>query len=113
MLLPPGRFGHLVMLATGVEGNQTSQYVKVTYTDGTYSVFVRNFSDWFTPQLYPDEYEAVTMPYRDMADGGRDSRGNFYLYAHLFPLDNTKTVEHLTLTDNRDVVVLAVTLTPQ
>jgi hypothetical protein len=113
MLLPPGQFGHLVMLATGVEGNQTSQYVKVHYTDGTYSVFELNFSDWFTPQFYPDEYEAVTMPYRDTAGGGQDSRGNFYLYEHFFPLDNTKTVESLTLTKNRDVVILAATLTEQ
>jgi hypothetical protein len=111
ILLPAGQFGTLAMLATGVEGNQTDQVIRVTYTDGTVSEFVRNFSDWFTPQNYLDEYEAVTMPYRDMSDGGLDSRGNFYLYAHFFTLDSTKTVASFTLPENRDVVVLAVTLT--
>lgn len=108
--LPVGQFGGMVMLATGVEGNQTEQIVKVTYTDGTFQEFERNFSDWFTPQNYTDEYEAVTMPYRAMADGGLDDRGNFYLYAHYFPLNSAKTVESLTFSDNRDVVLLAVTL---
>lgn len=111
IMLPAGQFGHLAMLATGVEGNQTAQIVKVTYTDGTSSVFARNFSDWFTPQNYPGEYEAVTMPYRAMASGGTDARGNFYLYAHLFPLNTSKTVASFTLPNNRDLVVLAVTLT--
>jgi hypothetical protein len=111
--LPAGQFGHLVMLATGVEGNQTAQIVKVTYTDGTTSDFALNFSDWFSPQSYPDEYEGVTMPYRAMADGGLDARGNFYLYAHLLRLDSSKTVEAITLPDNRHVVVLAVTLTAE
>jgi hypothetical protein len=50
------------------------------------------------------------MPYRCMADGGLDSRGNFYLYAHFFPLDSSQTVQSLTLNANRDVVILAVTL---
>jgi hypothetical protein len=110
ILLPHSHFTQLAMLATGVEGNQTAQIIKVTYTDGTTAEFVRNFSDWFTPQNYLDEYEAVTMPYRDMSDGGLDSRGNFYLYAHYFDLDSSKTVESFTLPDNRDLVVLAVTL---
>jgi len=110
IMLPAGQFSSMAMLATGVEGNQTGQIVKVNYADGTASELALNFSDWFTPQSYPDEYEAVTMPYRCMADGGLDSRGNFYLYAHFFPLDSSKTVQSLTLNANRDVVILAVTL---
>jgi hypothetical protein len=113
ILLPAGQFTGMLMLATGVEGNQTAQIVKVTYADGTNQEFERSFSDWFTPQNYPDEYEAVTMPYRAMADGGLDSRGNFYLYAHYFALNSAKIVESLTISDNRDVVILAVTLLGQ
>ena len=110
ILLPLGEFSGMLMLATGVEGNQTGQLVKVEYTDGTNQLFERSFSDWFTPQNYPEERETVTMPYRVMADGGLDDRGNFYLYAHYFPLDSSRIVGSFSISDNRDVVILAVTL---
>lgn len=110
ILLPMGRFRRMAILATGVEGNQTAQILKVTYTDGTSQKFALNCSDWFTPQSYPDEYEAVTMPYRVFEAGTLDARGNFYLYAHFVVLDGAKFVETLTLPVNRDLVLLGVTL---
>lgn len=111
IMLPAGQFGKMLILGNGVEGNQMHQLITVTYTDGTSSRFERNFSDWFTPQDYPGEHKAVTMSYRDEASGGLDNRGNFYLYCYPFLLDSTKTVESLTLPNNRDLVMLAVTLT--
>jgi hypothetical protein len=108
--LPTGNFSSLVLLGNGVDGNQTSQVMTVTYTDRTSSQFTQSFSDWFTPQNYPGEHEAVAMPYRDVCNGTEDNR-TFNLYAYSFGLDNSKTVQSLTLPDNRDVVVLAVTLT--
>ena len=107
--LPTGHFASLHMLATGVEGDQTSQPISVTYTDGTSSTFIQNFSDWYTPQNYPREVEAVAMAYRDVFDGSQDDR-TFNLYGYRFKLNCTKKIQSLTLPNNRDVVVLAVTL---
>ncbi|HUA14333.1 MAG TPA: protease pro-enzyme activation domain-containing protein [Verrucomicrobiae bacterium] len=115
--LPAGIYTTLQMLATGIEGNQTSQTVAVTYTDNTTSTFTQSFSDWcsalngngcVSTGSNPGEAVAVAMPYRDSA-GGPDNRV-FYLYHYSFALNTNKTVKSLTLPNNRDVVVLAVTL---
>jgi hypothetical protein len=107
--LPQGKFSGLTLLGTGVEGNQTSQTFTVTYTDGTTSQFVQSFSDWFTPQKYPGELEAVAMAYRNFDNGTKDQR-TFNLYAHQFVLNLAKTVQSITLPSNPDVLVLAATL---
>ncbi|HXW89898.1 MAG TPA: S53 family peptidase [Terriglobales bacterium] len=107
--LPQGQYFGLVLLGTGVEGSQTSQTIIVHYSDGTRSQFVQSFSDWFFPQNFPGEFEAVAMSHRNFADGSEDNR-IFNLYAYEFGLDSTKTVESITLPNNRDVVILAATL---
>jgi subtilase family serine protease len=107
--LPAGQFPRLVLLATGVQGNQTGQTLTVAYTDGTSTQFVQSFSDWFTPQNFPGETDAVVMPYRDFADGSQDNRP-FSLYAYVFRLNANKTVKSITLPNNPDVLVLAATL---
>lgn len=107
--LPAGHFPRLVLLATGVQGNQTGQKVTVTYTDGTSTQFLQSFSDWFTPQNFPGEVDAVVMPYRNFADGSQDQRP-FSLYAYVFRLNSSKTVKCITLPNNPDVLLLAATL---
>jgi hypothetical protein len=109
--LPAGQFSGMTLLASGVGGNQTSQKLIVKYTDGTSTSFVRNFSDWFAPQKYANESEAVAMAYRNFDDGTKDQR-TFNLYAYRLVLKSTKTVESITLPNNPSVVVLAATLTP-
>jgi len=115
--LPGGYYTNLEMLATGIEGNQASQTVTVTYTDSTSSTFTQSFSDWcsalngngcVSTGSNPGESVAVAMPYRDTA-GGPDNRV-FYLYHYSFALNTNKSVQSLTLPNNRDVVVLAATL---
>jgi hypothetical protein len=109
--LPSGQFAGLMLLATGVEGDQTSQTLTVTYTDGTTSQFTQSFSDWFTPQKYHGESEGVAMAYRNFDNGTKDNR-TFNLYAYRFVLNSTKTVQTLTLPNNAHVLVLAATLLP-
>jgi hypothetical protein len=109
--LPAGSYVALNMLATGVEGNQVNQTFVVTYSDGTTSTFTQSLSDWFTPQNYAGETEVLQMPYRIYADGSLDNRP-FYLYGYSFALNSAKTVQSLTLPNNRDVVVLAVDVVP-
>jgi hypothetical protein len=111
LALPSGQFSDLVLLATGVNGNQAGETLIVHYTDGTSTQVVQSFSDWFTPQKFVREYEAVAMAYRNLADGTKDKR-TFNLYAYLFPLNRTKVVQSITLPDDANVVILAATLLP-
>jgi hypothetical protein len=109
--LAAGQFTSLILLATGVEGNQMAQTVTVTYTDGTSTKFTQSFSDWFTPQKYSGELEGVAMAYRNFDNGTKDKR-TFSLYAYRFALNSTKTVESVTLPNDAHVAVLAATLVP-
>jgi hypothetical protein len=87
--LAPGQFSSISLLATGVNGSQVAQVFKVTYTDGTSSIFTQNLSDWFTPQAFSGETKAMTMLYRDNGQGQRDNR-TFYLYEYKFVLNATR-----------------------
>jgi hypothetical protein len=107
--LPAGQFSTLTLLATGIEGNQTSEAITVNYTDGTSSHFVQSFSDWFTPQQFPGESEGVAMAYRNFDNGTKDKR-TFNLYAYRFALKVTKVVQSITLPNDPDVLLLAATL---
>jgi hypothetical protein len=107
--LPAGQFTSLMLLGTGVNGAELLQVFSVHYTDGTTSTFTQSLSDWFTPQYFPGETIAMTLPYRDNGAGQRDNR-TFYLYEYVFPLIASKTVASVTLPDDRNVVVLAATL---
>ncbi|WP_266159813.1 hypothetical protein [Dyella silvatica] len=109
--LPAGKFSSLQMLATSVNGSQTSQAFTVTYTDGSKSSFSQGISDWFTPQSYGGELEAAKMAYRDGSGGSPDNR-TFYLYNYTFALDRGKTIQSIQLPNNAKVQVLAFTLAP-
>jgi len=109
--LPSGQFSSLRMLAAGVNGNQTSQSFVVHFSDGTSSTFTQSLSDWFTPQSFAGESTAVSMPHRDNSDGTTDNR-TFLLYGYSFSLNNAKTVNSITLPNNANVEVLAITLIP-
>jgi hypothetical protein len=114
--LPAGAYTTLNLLATGIEGNQASKTVTVTYADSTTSQFTQSFSDWCSALNNgcsstgnnSGESVAVAMPYRDSA-GGPDNRV-FYLYGYSFPLETNKVVQSVTLPTTRDVVVLAATV---
>ena len=116
--LPAGSYATLQLLATGIEGNQASKTVTVTYTDSTTSQFTQSFSDWcsalngggcVSTGSNSGESLAVAMPYRDSA-AGPDNRV-FYLYGYSFALNAGKTVQSMTLPNTRDVIVLAASLT--
>jgi len=108
--LPAGQFSTLQLLATAINGNQTSQTFVITYADGTTSSFQQSMSDWFTPQNYAGESKAVTMAHRDTGSGAKDNR-TFLLYGYSLNLNATKQVSSITLPNNRNVVVVAMSLT--
>ena len=107
--LPSGKFGALNILAAAVNGDQTNQRFTVHYSDGSTQSFVQSLSDWYTPGTFPGETIAATTAYRDGAGGG-SGQGPFYMYTYSFALNSNKTVSSLTLPDNPDVVILAMTL---
>jgi hypothetical protein len=109
--LPAGNFSALSLLAAGVNGNQRNQVFTVNYSDGSSSSFTQSLSDWYSPQNYPGESKVLTMPYR-IAPKGASQNLTFYLYGYSFPLNPGKTPVSLTLPKNRNVVVLAIDLTP-
>jgi uncharacterized membrane protein len=107
--LPAGNFTALSLLATGVNGSQSGQTFLVTYTDGTTASFTQSLSDWCASQNYPGELQSVPMSYRDNSTGTVDVR-TLYLYGYSFTLNGAKTVKSIALPQNRNVVVMAITL---
>jgi predicted alpha-1,6-mannanase (GH76 family) len=108
--LPAGQYTTLLLLGTGVNGDQASQTVKVNYSDGTSSTFTQTFSNWLNAsQSVAGQSIALTMAYRNKSTGVKDSRA-FNLYGYSFTLTSTKTVSSLVLPATNSVVVLAATL---
>jgi hypothetical protein len=97
------------MLATAVNGRQVGQTFTISYTDGSSQSFTQSLSDWCTPQYFAGESQAVAMTYRDDSDGTRDTR-TLELYGYSFSLASGKTVKAITLPNNRNVVVLSMSL---
>ena len=113
--LPNVQSNALQMLGTAVNGSQTSQTILVTYTDNTTQTFTQTFDDWTTGPCTssnvctPGESVAVTMPYNDDEFVYPRNDGIFYLYGYSFAVNSGKTLKSVTLPNNRNVVVLAVT----
>ena len=108
--LPQNHYASLSFLGTAVYGNQLNQTFVVHYTDGTTQTFNQNISDWYVPQGYAGEANALTVPYIDYASGARDTRA-FHLYGYRFALNATKTVQSVTLPNNPMVQLLGIDLT--
>jgi len=68
-------------------------------------------SDWYEPASYAGESQAMTMAYRVTVSGATEN-GPFYLYGYSFAINNSKTLKSIRLPSNRDVVVLAIDVTP-
>jgi hypothetical protein len=109
--LPSGQFSTLKMLATGVNGAQTSQVFTVTYSDNSTATFKQSLSDWHTSAGYTGESIAYAMDYRDTYSGSKNT-ATFNLYGYAFAINNAKIVKSITLPSNSDVVVSALTLAP-
>ena len=110
--LPQGNYNALQLLGTGINGDQAGQVLTVTYTDGSTTKFSQSFSDWFTPGPNVNEGEAVAMAYRNTSNGTAQQL-QFNLYGYTLELNASKTVKSVTLPDNRNLILLAATLSSQ
>jgi len=115
--LPSVKSDTLEILGTGANGAQASQSIMVTYSDNSTKTFTQTFDDWSTgPVCTPanvctaGESVAVAMPYNDTQYVYPRNDSMYYLYGYSFALDSSKTLKSVTLPDNSNVVVLAVTL---
>jgi hypothetical protein len=109
--LPVGQYVSINLLATGTNGNQLNQSFVVTYSDGTTQSFTQSLSDWFNPAGNAGESVVISMPYAITGNGGTET-GPCYVYGYSFALNSSKSAVSLTLPSNRNVLVLAVDLTP-
>ena len=107
--LPAGRFNSLHILAAGVNGNQLAQTFTVTYTDSSTATFTQSFSDWANPQSYSGEVPVVSMRYRNTSGGGSQAT-IVSIDGYVFALDQTKTVQSITLPVNANLVLLSMML---
>jgi hypothetical protein len=108
--LPAGQFSTLLLLGTGVNGDQASQTVKVNYSDGTSSTFTQTFSNWLNAsQNVAGQAIALTTAYRNKSTGVKDNRA-FNLYGYSLALDKTRVVSSLVLPATNNVSILAATL---
>jgi len=101
----------LSLLATAVNGAQTSQTFLINYTDGSSDTFSRSLSDWYVFADYSGESIARSMAYRDTSSGGKDNR-TFNLYGYTLATNDSKTIESITLPNDSDVKVLAIQFLP-
>jgi hypothetical protein len=105
-----GQYSQLFLLGAGVNGNQTNQYVVAYYTDGSWTAFTQNFSDWAFPQKYAGETEVAATANRIGANGTVYTTP-VNVYGYTFNLAPGKTLKGVLLPYNRNVVFLGMGLT--
>ncbi len=107
--LPQGNFAKMSLIGAATTTGQTAQPFTITYTDGTTSTVNISLSSWTQSAGYPGESIVSTTPYRNTGGGGR-TIGNTYLYGYQITLDSTKVVQSVTLPNNRNIVIVAMSL---
>ncbi len=107
--LTQGNYTSLKFLATAVNGNRTNQTFVVRYTDGTSTTFTQGISDWASTNTLAGESVAVTMKYRNRSNGTKQN-GTYRLYGYSFAVNPSKTLQSITLPNNGNVNLFAITL---
>jgi hypothetical protein len=106
-------YSTLVMLGTAVNGHHAGQ-VTATYTTGAPDVFGQTFSDWCS--FGGNQYESVAVSgVKRINSDGTLNGANCNLYAYTYPLDVTRILQGITLTDEDGsgaMFGLAITLKP-
>jgi hypothetical protein len=106
-------YSTIIVLGTAVNGHHSGS-VKASYTDGTSTVFDQTYSDWCG--FGGNKYESVAVGgiNRINSDGTLNG-ASCNLYAYTYPVDFTRTLQGITLTDvdgSGAMFALAITLKP-
>lgn len=105
----PGLRADRARLLGAASGGSADAVATVTYTDGTTADVPLGFSDWAAGSPQSGEDVAVAAAYRYKAGVGRDGPA-VKIFARTLPLDPTRTVSSLTLPDQAQLKLFAVTL---
>ena len=111
VVVPTGNYSNVTLIATAVNGNQKGQVFTLNFADGTSSTITQSISDWSTPQNYPGESIVLSMPYRVLPSGQTQNKA-FYVYGYTLPIPSSETLQSISLPLGRNVIVLAVDVTP-
>jgi hypothetical protein len=108
-------YSTMIMLGNGVNGSHAGQ-VTATYTTGSPDVFPQTFSDWcsFGGHQYESIAEGPASGMRINATGVPNT-ANCSLYAYTYPLDFTRNLQSITVTDEDGsgaMFAFAITLKP-
>lgn len=106
-------YSTVIVLGTAVNGHHSGS-VTASYTDGTSTVFSQTYSDWCG--FGGNQYESVAVGgiNRINSDGTLNG-ASCNVYAYTYPVDFTKTLKDITLTDvdgSGAMFALAITLKP-
>ena len=108
--------GNIINLAAaGVNGNQENQEIVLNFTDGTTETWVQSFTDWCnndnvsTPTVFEGESVVSMQMYLNTSTGSRSDTVN-YIYGYSYPLPDGKTLENITLPDNKDLRIVDASL---
>lgn len=107
--LPNNAYQEVHILAAAVNGNQLNQPFTVTYTDNSTVTQNISLSDWFASAPQPSEHFAVALDTR--WGPSATQYGNIHLFTYTILLNSSKAVKSLTLPNNTNVKVVALTLT--
>lgn len=106
-------YSTLIILGTAVNGDHKG-LVTAAYTDNSTNVFSQTFSDWCG--FGSNQYESIAVGgISRINSNGTLNGATCNLYAYTYPLDYTKTLQSITLTDTDDSgesFALAITLKP-
>ncbi len=108
--LPQGNFVALSLIGAATTTGQTNQPFIITYTDGTTATTNFSLSPWTTSLGFPGESLVELNAYFNMGNGSRGTTTKVALYGYQIALDSTRVVQSITLPNNRNVVIVAMSL---
>jgi hypothetical protein len=107
--MPNRQFGWLYLAGAGANGNQSSQQLKLRFSDGSEATWTQSFSDWCSPQNNDGETIIQEQPNRVNQVGNVVSQTN-YVYGYAYQVPAGKTLVSVTLPKNSNLGILGMAI---
>ena len=104
-----GTFSSLCLAAAAANGSQTDQVFTLTFSDGSQETWTQSLSDWCVYEAFDGQAIASTQDYRVRPNGNTQEITN-YVYGYSYDIPAGKTLTSITLPNNSDVGILAMSL---
>jgi streptogramin lyase len=104
-----GTFSSLCLAAAAANGSQTDQVFTLKFSDGSQETWTQSLSDWCVYEAFDGQSIASTQDYRVRPNGNTQEITN-YVYGYAYQIPEGKTLTSITLPNNSDVGILAMTL---